>query len=427
MSIAFNCAECGAPLKVADTFAGKRCKCPKCSVVNTVPADDEEEAVEEEAEAPRKGKKAAIATEPAKGKKKAKPADDAEEPEESGGADNGAAEGDKPRKGKGKKKAKKGGSKKGLLLGGVAVVLFLGCLGCGGLGGFGAWWFGWFSSTPDEFKYLPTGTQTVSVDRVDKARNSQFYKDMQATMGGKSEFDNFEKQFGLTGTNVERRVTGGSRGANAENVTIFRTKSAVQASDLLTKFKQDDAKLEYSETKVGKYTINEPKSAPGVFNFKQAFCVVDSKTVLFGQAKTLQSVLERDKMPEFSANMQAALKKADFSKTSTNVIDYGDGKEVGGGGFMLDFGIGKSGQLNWSVTEADAGTDLKIHSVYVYKDSASAADAKKDWDAKYEKEKNGALQKEALKEVQVSSSAFGNTFTVDGKITSKFFAKMFGK
>ncbi len=37
MSIKFQCVECGCEIKVPDSAAGKRGKCPQCSVVNDVP------------------------------------------------------------------------------------------------------------------------------------------------------------------------------------------------------------------------------------------------------------------------------------------------------------------------------------------------------------------------------------------------------
>src|SRR5438067_13530005 len=106
MTIAFNCSECDAPLKLGDDLAGKKCKCPKCGAVNDVP-----------------GKKdtARIAAVP--GAKKKPDTDE-------GGAfdDLGEAGG---KKGKGKKAgAKKGGGMKWLLLTGGVLLLGGGLLTC---------------------------------------------------------------------------------------------------------------------------------------------------------------------------------------------------------------------------------------------------------------------------------------------------------
>ncbi len=238
MTIAFNCSDCGTPLKVPDTFAGKKCKCPKCAVVNSVPTGAVEKSADDKAplrpkkEAtttePTKSKPtvaASVATEPAKTTKKAKPAvveeADDELPEEE-------ADGKPGKKGKRKKdKAKKGGSKMLVLLGGGAILLFFGCLGCGGIGGGAAWWFGWFSSTPDEFKYLPTGTASIHSQRVEQLRNSQVYKDIAAVNAGKNlEFDNFDKAFGLDVNNVEPQSDWQHpRGSGAESITVVRTKA----------------------------------------------------------------------------------------------------------------------------------------------------------------------------------------------------------
>jgi predicted Zn finger-like uncharacterized protein len=40
MPIQLNCPSCAAPFKVHDEHAGRRVKCPQCSAIVTVPADD---------------------------------------------------------------------------------------------------------------------------------------------------------------------------------------------------------------------------------------------------------------------------------------------------------------------------------------------------------------------------------------------------
>ena len=37
MTIAFQCSGCGSALRVPDTMAGRRGKCPKCAAVNSIP------------------------------------------------------------------------------------------------------------------------------------------------------------------------------------------------------------------------------------------------------------------------------------------------------------------------------------------------------------------------------------------------------
>ena len=41
MSIEFHCADCSKLLRVADGLGGKRCKCPSCNSVQTVPIQSE--------------------------------------------------------------------------------------------------------------------------------------------------------------------------------------------------------------------------------------------------------------------------------------------------------------------------------------------------------------------------------------------------
>src|SRR5262245_133329 len=105
MTIAFNCSECDAPLKLSDDLAGKKCKCPKCGAVNAVP-DGDEDAVQA---APAKKPTARAAGGTGVRKKPDTDEGDAlDDVEEVGG-----------KKGKGKKAAakKRGGGSKWLLIG----------------------------------------------------------------------------------------------------------------------------------------------------------------------------------------------------------------------------------------------------------------------------------------------------------------------
>lgn len=109
--------KCGKKLKVADTMAGKKVKCPECAAVLAVPAEADDDVVEAKASPTKQVVTSA--------KKQSSPAIDVD------------ADEDRPRKKPGKKAAKSGsGMLLWLLLGGAAVAFF-GLIAVGG----GVWFF----------------------------------------------------------------------------------------------------------------------------------------------------------------------------------------------------------------------------------------------------------------------------------------------
>jgi hypothetical protein len=396
MTIAFNCSACGAPLKLGDDLAGKKCKCPKCGAVNSVPEDGEDDA----GAGPAKKDTARIAAGPG-GKKKP----DTDE----GGAFDDLGAG---KKGKGKKAgAKKGGGMKWLLIGGGALLLgggLLTCL-CAG-GGFSLWmWFpeyvpsalgGW----PGEMRYLPTGTSHLSFHRVDQERSSKYWKEVDAAKP--SQLKDLEKNAKIHGISVSKVDCVLEGGSGSSSVTVITTKSAVTSADIRAEMKTGPGAMDFDDEKAGKYTISKPKLGG------MSFCVVDSKTVLFSNdPKTLKAVLERDKMPEFTTTMQAALKKASFNRTQTMIFTGSDFKGEG----PLD----KRTKTEWAIIEEDVGSDKKIRYVEEFKDKEAAAAAKKEADEKILKQK-GELEKKGLaSEVQASVTLSGTTLTIEARESVK--------
>jgi hypothetical protein len=401
MTIAFNCSACDAPLKLADDLAGKKCKCPKCGAITDVPEAG-----------PAKKDTARIAA----GSKK-KPDTD-----EGGAFDDLGDGGGKKAKGK-RAAAKKGGGMKWLLIGGGALLFGGGFLTCACGGGFFVWWY--FFSTPDDFKYLPSNTQHVHSLRVDQAINSSAYKEITAALGkADDEFGNMDAKFGLADTNVERVVTGSSRGANAEETQVVRTKSSVEPTAILSTLRQKHPGTEFTETKQGKYTIYERKGGGGPAGFVQ----VASRMIVYGNPKTLRSVLDRDKAPDFSPAMQAAMKRADFSNSMTTVRDLSDGKEpAAGGGFGFDLfsgGGSKSMQVESRVEEVHLSSNIVGRKTTTYTDYASASSAKKEWDEKYEKAKQEPLSKEIMGDATFKAWVSGNSLVVENKFPASTIKKL---
>src|SRR5205085_3553362 len=149
MTIAFQCSGCGATLRVPDTMAGRRGKCPKCATVNRIPGE---------------GGQVQTAPSPAR---PAPAPDAAAEGEEAGGAP-------EPRP---PKAARKRGNRTLLFVGLGCGALLLVCMGLGGTGGF-LWWY---LSSPlgDELTYMPANAEVIASVRLDQLLASDAYKQVE--------------------------------------------------------------------------------------------------------------------------------------------------------------------------------------------------------------------------------------------------------
>jgi hypothetical protein len=81
MPLVVTC-DCGKSLKVKDSLAGKRIRCPECQELLTVPAAEEEEPAADEEPAPKMAPARAPAKAATKAKRRPEPEDDDEEEEE---------------------------------------------------------------------------------------------------------------------------------------------------------------------------------------------------------------------------------------------------------------------------------------------------------------------------------------------------------
>jgi phage FluMu protein Com len=360
MTIAFQCSSCGATLKVPDTMAGRRGKCPKCATVNAIPG-----AGGQLQTAPSPAKAA-----PARAPKEAPAPDAADEGEEAGGAPE-----PRPRR----KGAKKRGSRTLLFVGlGCGALLLLTCLGVGV--GVGIWWY---TSSPigDELTYMPGSCEYIASVRVDQLLASDAYKQVenevpqlkQALAGGGA-----EQEVGLSLSNVERVVVGGPLSKRDEPVVAVRTKQPVKAEDLTGKIKGKS----FTAAKEGSYTIYE---TPGGGS---AFCVAKKNLVLFGSGAALRVVLRRNKKPDIPANLSAAMKETDFKQTIA--VAFVPPQQSGtiapplGGRGGLPFGgpvaVGPPPGAEWGVLQGKVGADISLNLVVQCKSPADAADIKRKID-----------------------------------------------
>jgi hypothetical protein len=409
MTIAFNCSSCDSPLKVGDTLAGKKCKCPKCSAVNDVPNG-------EITEKPKTKKVAAtVATEPAKSKKKAAE-EEIEELEE-----------ETPKKGKKGKKGAKG--KWGMLIGGLVFLLGGGAvLSLCVCSSVGVWYFdllpSWLGGSPSELRYLPSGTTNIEIHRLAAERDSKFYKEVDkekpAWMREKEGTDAHEIGHGISTSNIERIVRGST---GKDSITVITTKSAVKKDDIISKMKSARKleKMDFDEEKVkdGKYIIYKPNKTTGFGG--TAFCLVSSTMVVYsGDWETIKGVLNRDKAPEWSSSMEAAMKQASFRSTHVRISAGSDMK-----GFFFGGTSKKDVKPEYAVMESDYGSDEKGKLIVAFKEASDANDCKKELEEMWQKQKGEYEKKGLQKEVETTITVSGTVVTLVSRQTPKVQIEMY--
>jgi phage FluMu protein Com len=364
MPIAFRCSSCAQVLKVPDTLAGSKGKCPKCGAILAIPGANNA-APQAPARKTRPPQPAIVEEKAVRMRPRAEAAND---------DDSDAKEGAIPHSRNARKKKKRKASPVLLfgLLGGGCVFLLLMCSGVGGL----AWWYFFSGGLDDDLKFMPNNAQMVASIRLDQLMKSGVFQELKREVPdvskAMSEADK-SKELGLGVDDIDQIVVGGGTGTK-EFIAVIHTKKAVTAADLRSK----DSKIKYTESKVGKYVLMEPQTP-----FSPAFCVVDKNRVLVGDKEAMRTVLSRDKKPEFSKNLQAAIKEVDFSKTIVFAMDTQSAASTIGGAAGLGFFGGKNDMLsafektNAVAMQAKIASDVRIDVTLVCKDAASANDIKK--------------------------------------------------
>jgi predicted Zn finger-like uncharacterized protein len=412
MSIAFTCPDCGKSFKVADDLAGRKVKCGGCGVtiqianvigITAKPAsrgrspvvEDDGDWQEDEA--------------PARKRSRSRRDDDIESDDE--------PEDDEParRRPTKRKPAKKKSAIFALLLAAVALVVLLGATA---IGGVALWWF-WPSSS-DLLTYAPDNSKIVVIVNWDKIESSKAYetiskesKDIGTQFGQEFPITSLKKagisQVMFAGADSVSWNAGG--GTNDNAILAVKTKDKITADDI----KNDPSmKRSFKESSVGKYTLWETGT--------DAFCVIDNKRVVFGKATTVRAVLQRDKKPDFSANLKAAMDKADLSKGVAVALDSSG--SVSNSPFAKELA---NMELEWAAIQADVGTNIALTLTVRSKSEKGANEIKKKFDDLLTMLKS--LQAMApgtgdLWAVPPQTSASGSTFMATATLKSEAIAKV---
>jgi hypothetical protein len=371
MPITFKCSGCGKAYKVGDEKAGKKLKCPGCQAVVTVPSG------------PAKKKPAKGGTGPASSDDEfdfasmasmEASADVGKESEESddelpppGETASTSSRGTK-RQGK---KSREGRSILPVLLIGGAIVLGLSVVGGGA---FFAWNLLVANLLHDPLMFLPDNCQMLVTVRLKEVEDSPLIQKLKlANPQINQQLDASTKEFAaLAKAGIEQvYIATDSLTSQESGVAILRTRDSVPVAEL----KESVSKTgtgPVTDTKVGSYTMHEQGT--------KAYCVADSRTVVFGTGQILRKILERNRKPEIPAALQQVMDLTDFKKQvafagcvaakaptsaaapaalpSFSLNPFGGGSPVGDGvtGFAGSLAVASDMQIELTVVCKDSQT-----------------------------------------------------------------------
>jgi hypothetical protein len=259
--------------------------------------------------------------------------------------------------------------------GGVAGVMLMVAMVWGGYKLF----FG-PSGLGDEVQYLPSNCQTVISLRPEQILSNDAFKELKKELvaDDKDPELEMEKLAGIPLSNMQQVVIGiaATDSSQPEVVFVIKTLKPVTADDIA---KTKKVGITPQETKVRNISVYEV--------FGMAWCLPDTKVVLFGKSDTLKKVLERNKAAELSEGLRATFKYVDFSKSIAVAMDskelYAKVKEASKkNGMDLDqvfdkVGIANPmGDIDGGTYQIEFGKDIKVQSVTICKDAKTAEDMK---------------------------------------------------
>jgi hypothetical protein len=402
MPITFTCPSCAKTLRVSETTAGRKGRCPNCADIFTIPHASTVAEEPPARERPERMPAAARRT-------PAPPARDEEDdlpPEHELREDEDDFE-DRPRRKTKRRRSKRGGS--GLLVVGLIVGL-LALLGGGGatayfLGAFD----GLFGSSGSDVTYYPDNPSMVVSINFQKLISSDLFQKVKSTpLGSKLNIQQLleNQAAGVSEKDIDRiTVAGGTD----DPVIILRTTRSFTPQEVLALIPVGSAK----ETKVGRHTIYEKQ--------RVAFFVPEDRLLVAGELEALRKIAQRNGQPQLSPGMKAALDEADFSQTVVFAMGTGGQAAPGAPDIpAMAFGGNQFLQkIDGAVMEVNVRSDISTRVVYICKDSKAADDLKVELDnqmAQMQSMIPPAL-KEDMKTLRVSKSGsqVTGTMTVRGE------------
>jgi hypothetical protein len=282
----------------------------------------------------------------------------------------------------------------------------------------------WLSpSSSDLLAYAPDNTKVVIIVNWDKIEASKAYetiskewKEVGEQLGEEVPATSLRKA-GITQIMIACAEARPPHAASklSENVVVaLTTKDPITADDI----KSDPTmRGPFNESSVGKYTLYEGGS--------YAFSVIDNSKFILATASTLRAVLQRDKKPAFSANLKAAMDKADQSRGVAIAIDSG--------GLASKSSFADSlarMEMEWSAVQLDVDGDLALELTVKSRSQKGANETKKVFDDLLKVMKS--LQQTAPEEsdlwaVPWQTSVSGSTFTGRGSLRAEPLATAIAK
>lgn len=337
MAIAFACPGCTKPFRVPDEMAGRPTKCPSCGTSLLVPG---------------------MAAPPPPPPQMNLPG---QLPMPMANGFPGDPLAPAPRAGAPWK-----------ALGFLGAGILLGLLILGLVGG-GLWYFVFSSSGPTEARYLPSDCEWIITIKPAQLLESEAGKDLMDALSAehKEMLSIPEKKLGLRLKDIKQVTIAGTFGKLDDMVTIFKAKD-LDGDDIKKTIEAGGSS--FDQLTVGDFTIHKDRSSPF------AFAVIDGKILILGNADTLQAILERDKKPELSADMQNAMKLVDFGKTFAAAADLRSvpepDKALRGGNPVIDLvrTALRDKEVEGLGLQIETGTEVTITITGTCKDSSTAED-----------------------------------------------------
>jgi hypothetical protein len=437
MPITFACPECDKTFKVSDEMAGRKGKCNGCGATMLIPGkvrassssngsaksrdeiddEDDRDYEDEPRSRARRRRDDDDDYEVVRTKSRRQDDDDLDdEPEEE----------ERPRRKK-KRKKKKARSLMGLWvsLGIVSTLTIMGAAYFAVAFALNIWPFG---GAGEAMKFMPDNCKVLISVKWDEIEKSQLFNDLknnnpsiEKVLGGNSDNEmQFFRKKGidslLIGFNSD---VGALTGGTPKGCLVATVKESTTGKEALDAHKDASA---YKESKIGSYTMYE--------NSKDAFSVVSSKMIVLGDKDVVSAVLKRDKKPELSEGLKAAMDQISFSKALAIAADTKGALTSSKMPMLQMTGVGQAAEeIEGFALQASVTTDLSLDCFLICKSAKGAEDLKKKYeDSVKEASKMGAfLPKEAtelMNSVKVSTSG-GNlnaNVTISGE-TIKGLAK----